>query len=86
MKAYHIKLNGKYYVGEADETYKCDTSGQGWYQINKGEMPKLIFDVDIKNAKLVESWLNLRSDLDRILKRERENELSIELLEVIEVK
>lgn len=86
MKAYHIKLNGKYYVGEDDNnTYNCDTSGQGWYQVNKGNMPKLIFDEDKSKAKLVESWLNLKSDIDRILKREREKELSIELLEIIYV-
>ena len=83
MKSYYIKVNGKYYVGESEMLYTSETSGKGWYQVNKGDMPKLIFDEDISKAKVIESWLNLRSDIDRMLKREREKEISINLLEII---
>lgn len=87
MKAYHIKLNGKYYVGENDSDASSPpiTDNEGFYNINKNKYPELIFDEDKSKAKLLESWLNLKSDTDRILKREREKELSIQLLEIIYV-
>ena len=86
MKSYRITINNQHYCGEAAETYKTNEGSGGWHPQNHGELEKLKFSNHAKDGKIIESALNLKSDLEKIMKRERDGEINIKEMVIFEVK
>ncbi len=84
MKDYIVKVNDSYFSGvDIDNSYKALPSNCSWINYNKNECDKLMFDKDKNKAKIMESFLNLRSYLDKILTAEKLEYIDISTLEVI---
>lgn len=80
-----IKVNGKYYAGETDLTYKSYSKSNGWINYHDGEYEFLLFTKYEKEAKIIEGNINLKSILDKILNRVRDKMIDLESIEIIKV-
>jgi hypothetical protein len=78
-----IKLNGKYYAGQSEETEKINIGPGGWYSQNKQEVNKLIFTEDSNKAKEAYGLTNLKSELNRIFDRIDDGLIELEKIEII---
>jgi len=69
MKNFYIYVDGMAYLGEDPEkTYKCDIGGNGWNVSNHGSQNVIILSNE-SLPKKIEGNRNLKSELDRILIR-----------------
>lgn len=78
-----IRIDGKYYAGEASETYHTDTGTDGWYTLNKCELNKLAFADSIGGAKLITSVRGLKSELERIMTRVYDDVMDFGVIEIV---
>jgi len=79
MNSYYILVNGKTYSGESVDTYPSNYGGDGWHVNNNRCATVLLFGGD---PYKIEGFINLKSHLDRILKRSRDGYLDIEKIEI----
>lgn len=86
MKKYTIKVDGKYYAGEVnDESQKLrNPSGAGWYTCGSGA-DRLLFSEKIENARVLESHMNMRSKVLKLLDDMRYGDLDVQEIVVEEV-
>lgn len=66
---YHIYIDIYPYLGESEETEKCDYGGEGWHISNHMERNKLILGEVTDKPKLIVGELGLKSQMDRIITR-----------------
>ncbi|MFD1444299.1 hypothetical protein [Thermoactinomyces vulgaris] len=79
-----IKVNGKYYAGEDHEKcYKTAPKIGGRYNYNSGEVNVLNFTKDKDGAKVIEGNINLKSEIDRILRCIRDGYIQMDRIEII---
>ena len=78
-----IKLNGKYYAGESDETEKVNIGAGGWYSHNKGEVNKLLFTDDPEEAKELWGVIGIKSELARIFDRVEDDLIKLGSIEIV---
>lgn len=79
MDEYYIFVNGQAYSGESDDVYVSDYGGNGWHINNHKEATVLLFGGE---PHKIEGNINLKSHLNKILKRSRDGQLSINKIEI----
>lgn len=85
MDTYIIKINDKYLKGYDYNSTMGKTGASHGHYIEASDMEAIILTDDKEDARLVESVINLKSQLDKITDRMRYAGLEVDRLEIVRV-
>lgn len=81
-----IAVDGQYYTGEKEENYKSQSKGVHGWDYGNSEASVLGFSPKIEDAHRISGAINVKSHIDRVMMRIRDENLSFERIEIIKIK